>query len=43
MPPQYPPQAPQQQFQPTPQQAFGTPPVQNAPLAHAEPEDDLPF
>lgn len=30
--------------QPTPQQAFGTPPVQNAPVAPAEPEDDLlPF
>ena len=43
VPPQYPPQAAQQSFQPSPQQAFGTPPVQNAPVAPAEPEDDLPF
>ena len=41
VPPQYPPQAAQQSFQPSPQQAFGTPPAQSAPTA--EPEDDLPF
>ena len=41
VPPQYPPQTAQQSFQPSPQQAFGTPPAQSAPTA--EPEDDLPF